>query len=68
MRIYQSGKNKTTQGGRKKYKSAVNLREKFIQTKAIGQKSQKNKKKKKKQISKKNIKFLEGIGLKVKKN
>lgn len=68
MRIYQSdsttpaikSKRKNTQ---KKYKSINNLQYHSIQTKASGVKGKKQKKK----ISNKNIRFLEGIGLKVKK-
>lgn len=75
MRIYQSEKTipEMFSSGRKnmkkKYKSVNSLEQNFIQAKALGGESRKKKsKKQKKQISKKNIKFLEGIGLKVKQN
>lgn len=48
----------------KKYKSLDSQPQRFIRAKALSGKSRK--KSRKKQISEKNIKFLEGIGLKVK--
>lgn len=69
MRIYQCAE--MFNGGDKKYKSVDNLQQNFIRAKALGGVSRKKKKKSEKQkgqISKKNIKFLEGIGLKVKQN
>lgn len=77
MRIYQSDNTIApamfvVSGGaknmKKKYKSVDKLQQNFIRAKSVVGKSQKKKKTKrqKKQISKKNIEFLEGIGLKVK--
>lgn len=70
MRIYKSDNTHVPEmfhNMKKKYKSVNNLQQNFIRGKAVGEKSLKKKtKKQKKQISKKNIKFLEGIGLKVK--
>lgn len=57
--------------GKKDYKSTIKVERDFISAKALDregwQKSPKKKKRKNK-ISQKNIKFLEGLGLKVKKN
>lgn len=52
--------------GKKKYKSVNNRKPPVIQAKAVGVASQKKRKKSQKKITNKNIKFLEGLGLKVK--
>lgn len=69
MRIYNSDNTSSAEtlgSGRKNYKSLDSPRHNFIRAKASGKKSQK--KKSKKLISKKNIRYLEGLGLKVKQN
>lgn len=75
MRIYHSGsigsnmfgdfKNKR-QNVKKKYKSIDNIQQYVIQPKASIDEDQKKSKKQKRKILKKNIQFLEGLGLKVK--
>lgn len=68
MRIYNSVNNNNNTNtlkifnDKKKYKSINNLKDVSIRAKASDKKDQK----KKKQISKKNIQFLKGLGLKVK--
>lgn len=68
MKIYNSDSDRSGAFGasktnKKEYKSVDSVAQRFIRAKALGRKSRKTSKK---QISKKNIKFLEGIGLKVK--
>lgn len=53
---------------KKEYKSIDNRKYCVIRAKASSGKSQKKSGKQKKKISKKNIQFLEGLGLKVKQN
>lgn len=65
MRIYNSVNNSLKIfNDKKKYKSINKQQDVSIRAKASGKKDLKNKKKK--QISKKNIQFLKGLGLKVK--
>lgn len=72
MRIYHSDINTSEifsdfqnkrKNMKKKYKSIDNLQQYLIGAKALGEKG--NNQKKKKKILKKNIQFLQGIGLKV---
>lgn len=51
---------------KKEYKGIDNRKHDIILAKALDEEVQKKSKKQKKKISKKNIQFLEGLGLKVK--
>lgn len=67
FRSFHDFKNKR-KNVKKEYKSLNNRKYCVNQSEALGEKSQKKSRKQKKKISKKNIKFLEGLGLKVKQN
>lgn len=53
---------------KKEYKSIDNRKQCVIRTKPLSVEDSKKSKKRKKKISKKNIQFLEGLGLKVNQN
>lgn len=57
-------KNKNAKNKKKNYKSVTNLKSEIICTKVLEQEGRKKKARKK--LLKKNVKFLKGIGLKVK--
>lgn len=68
MKMSSNSKN-NTKTMKKKYKSVINRKGRVIPTKStkkVGRKTKAKKLKKPKNISKKNINFLEGLGLKVK--